>query len=270
MNKDNNINIICLGDVVGRSGRRALEKLIPSLKEKYNASLVIVNGENAAGGVGLDTKTALEIKKAGVDVITLGDHTWQRKEFFDYLDKHPEYIIRPANYPEECLGRGWTIVESQGIKIGIFNLIGRVFIQGSINCPFKCADNILQNELSECDCTICDIHAEATSEKQALARYLDGRATLIFGTHTHIQTADECILPKGSAYISDLGMCGSMNGILGMDSGVSLARFITGIQYAYKCAKGNVKLNGIVCSIDKDSKQATAIQRISIECPDEE
>lgn len=260
----NCLNIICFGDVVGRGARRALKALCPQLREDFKADLIIANGENAAGGVGLDTGTALELRSAGIDIITLGDHAWQKKDFFEYLDKHTDHCIRPANYPAGCPGRGWTTFEVAGHKIGIINLLGRIFTTNGLDCPFKTAEKILNEDLADCRVIICDIHAEATSEKVAFAKFFDGRFSLIFGTHTHVQTADERILTGGTAYITDLGMCGSENGVIGMDTKTAISRFLTGIQYAYKIAKGDTQLSGIFCKIDLDTGKAISIERLAI------
>jgi len=258
----NSIKLLCLGDIVGRSARNAIKETILPMRSNYD--LIIANGENAAGGIGLNAKTANELFQAGIDVITLGDHAWQHKDFFDYLNKHTDTCIRPANFPSCCAGRGWTIVEIANIKIGIFNLIGRVFMQSLLECPFQTSKKIILESLTDCKIKICDIHAEATSEKIALARFLDGQVSLIFGTHTHVQTADDTILPHGTGYISDVGMCGSCEGVIGMDTETALSRFLTGIQYSYKLAKGKVIISGISCTIDCKTGKATEITRLNI------
>lgn len=257
--------IACFGDVVGRPGRELLRQKIPGLRSDRRIDCVIVNSENASGGRGLEPQSADEIFAAGVDVITLGDHTWQAKDLRGYLETNRHRCIRPANYPDGAKGRGWTLVEINGLKIGVMNLIGRVFTGLLVDCPFRKADEILDGPLAKADFVVCDMHAEATSEKIGMARWLDGRAAIVFGTHTHVQTADERLLPGGTAAISDVGMCGSMNGVLGMDADVALERLTTGLPSAYKVAEGAPALHGIVCVLDRESKKPISIERIRID-----
>lgn len=235
------LRFICLGDVVGRPGRSALKRACEELRNDFAADLIIANGENASGGVGIDAKTASEIKAAGVDIITLGDHAWQRHDFRDFIEgKGGEYCIRPANYPEGAPGKGWIVIERQEIKVGVVNLLGRVFMPVMVDCPFRCAEELLHGPLKDCHVRICDFHAEATSEKIAMGRFLSGRFSCVFGTHTHVQTADEAVSPEGTAYITDLGMCGSQAGVIGMDGEVAVSRFLTSLPSSYKTAKGDV------------------------------
>lgn len=258
------MRVMCLGDVVARPGRAVLKSLLTDLVSEHDVQLVIANGENASGGTGLDPDTAREIYDAGVDLITLGDHTWRRKQLQSYLDSHSDSCIRPANYPEGAPGCGWLVRELPGgVKLGLMNLIGRVFMNAPLDCPFKKADQLLSEHLSDCNIVVCDFHAEATSEKLAMGRYLDGRVDILFGTHTHVQTADEVILPGGTAYISDLGMCGSAAGVIGMDAETALNRFLTGRPSSYKAAVGAAHINGIVVEFDGSSKNASRIFRIS-------
>lgn len=257
-----NIKILVLGDVVGRPGRTAIRERLRSLRERVGADLVIVNGENASGGVGIEGESAREIRAAGADVITLGDHTWQRKEAKQLLEDHRDWIIRPANYPEGAPGRGWTIVEVRGIKVGIFNLLGRVFISAPLDCPFRSAEKIVGTALKDCPIKVLDMHAEATSEKIAMSHHLDGKISLQVGTHTHVPTADERICPHGTASITDLGMCGSEDGVIGMDASVALARFMTGMNHAYQVSAGNALLRGVVCEVDAMTGRAVSIERV--------
>lgn len=250
--------------MVGRPGRDLLRRKLPEFKSARRIDCVIVNAENASGGRGLEPQSAEEIFAAGTDIITLGDHTWQAKDLRPYLTANQHRCIRPANYAEGAEGRGWTIVEAAGLKIGVMNLIGRVFMGLLVDCPYRKADEILSGPLARADLVICDMHAEASSEKVGIARYLDGRAALVFGTHTHVQTADERILPGGTAAISDLGMCGSMNGILGMDADVALERLTTGLPSAYRVAEGEPALHGVLCLIDRQTLKASQIERIRI------
>lgn len=257
--------ILCLGDIVARPGRTALSRVLPALRREQQIDFVIANGENASGGTGLDARTAREILNSGVDVITLGDHTWRHRELRPFLQKNPDKVIRPANYPKGAPGQGFTAVElPDGKRIGVMNLIGRVFINIPLDCPFQAADSILANELNGCDIVVLDFHAEATSEKVAMGRYLDGRVTLCFGTHTHVQTADEQILPNGTAYISDIGMSGSMNGVIGLDAETAIERFRSGLPSSYKPAKGRAYLNGIMIDYDHTGKRVAHIERVSV------
>jgi metallophosphoesterase (TIGR00282 family) len=256
------INILALGDVVGRPGRRALQSHLSTLKAREKIDVVVVNGENSAGGAGIDFACAREIRDSGADFITLGDHTWQRSEAEPLLNDNPDWIIRPANYPPSAAGRGYAIKEIAGLKIGVINLMGRVFINQFLDCPFRTAGALLSKELKGCDVIICDMHAEATSEKKALGYFLDGQVSLVFGTHTHVQTADETIFPKGTAFITDLGMCGPLASVLGMDSQVSIDRFVTGMKHSYEVASGPVELCGVVVRYDPQAKRAISIKRV--------
>ncbi len=256
------IRILCLGDVVGRPGRRGLTKILRSLREKLALDLVIANGENASGGLGFDPESAKELQEAGVDLVTLGDHTWQRSGIGDFLARNKSWCVRPANYPPGAAGSGWLIHHLGKTSIGVFNVLGRVYMTSPLDCPFRAADDILNGPLAGCTIKICDAHAGATSEKVGLGRYLDGRASLVFGTHTHVQTADEQILPGGTAYISDVGMCGAESGVIGMATEVALARFLTGLHHSYRIGSGAAQINGIVAAFDPDTGKALSIERV--------
>jgi len=233
------MKILLLGDVVGRPGRTAV---ITYLKN-HEYDFVVVNAENAAGGFGLTRKTAIELLEAGVTVITSGNHIWQHKDIHEYIDEVNCPVLRPANYPPGNPGSGFIVMNHQGIRIMVLNLQGRLFIPISLDCPFRIADNILRNNTA--DVIIVDMHAEATSEKQALARHLDGRVSILAGTHTHVLTADARVLPGGTAYITDLGMCGSMSGVIGMASEEARIRFLTGRHVRLRVADGNMHVNGL-------------------------
>lgn len=256
------IRIMCLGDVVGRPGRKLIERECRNIRDRLKIDLIIANGENAAGGAGIDPSTAQELRASGVNVITLGDHSFQRKGSDQLLNSNSDWCIRPANYPPGAPGQGYCIVKVGDIQVGIANLIGRVFIGGALDCPFRAADKIVNEQLAGCKIKIVDMHAEATSEKIAMLRYLDGRVSLLFGTHTHVQTADETVSAKGTAYISDLGMCGCIDGVLGMSSEASLKRFLTGLPAPYELAEGREELSGIVVDIDANSGGSLRIQRL--------
>lgn len=257
------INILFFGDIVGRPGRQALAENLPELKAKYNCNLVIVNGENSAGGRGVADVSLKELFSVGVDYITLGDHTFYQSEFDVYLNSNVSKVVRPANYPEPAAGAGFLVFNYHDCSIALINLIGRVSMNAVLDCPFKKFDEIFSS-LPEGTINIVDFHAEATSEKYAMANYIDGRCSLLVGTHTHVQTADERIFEKGLAYITDLGMCGPKNGVIGLDTEVALYRFLTGRHKSYKLSKSNPGLNGVFVSIDSDTKRAHRIERISI------
>jgi len=253
------LRILCIGDIVGRPGRRALRRWLPKLKEDFNIHLVIANGENGAGGFGLTRETSLEILEIGVDVITTGNHIWEKKEMLQALDEL-EMVIRPANYPPGVPGKGWVKVEPiLGCEVTVVNLEGRIFMN-PLDCPFRTAMEIIKK--NQDSIIVIDFHAEATSEKAALAWYLNGRVSAIVGTHTHVQTADEQILPWGTAFITDLGMTGPSFSIIGMKPDHPLKRFLTHIPSKFEVAKGPVQLNAAVIEIDVKTKKALFIKRI--------
>jgi len=262
------LRILCLGDVVGRYGRDALRRGIPQLRQSLRYDMLIVNGENAAGGLGIDPATADELRASGVDVLTLGDHTWHKREMREYLDRKTDWCIRPANFTSGSPGRGWTVVEISlasgvAVKVGVLNLIGRVMSPLLLECPFRAADTILTEHMRDIPVRICDMHAEATSEKVCMGRYLDGRCSLVFGTHTHVQTADEQILAEGTGYITDLGMSGSTAGVIGMDAEVAKMRFLGGLPAAYKLAPDrDCMLCGVLVSVDCHTGRALSIERV--------
>ncbi len=234
------------GDVIGRPGRSAL---ISFLKGR-DYDFVVANAENAAGGFGLTENIATQLLKAGVNVITSGNHIWQRKEVLDYIDRVDTPVLRPANYPPGNPGRGFIVMKHQGIRIMVINVQGRLFIPMALDCPFRTVDNILRN--NSADVVLVDMHAEATSEKQAFARHLDGKVTIVAGTHTHVLTADARVLPGGTVSITDLGMCGSMSGVIGMATEEARIRFITGRHVRLKVAEGDTYINGLEVTLDSE------------------
>lgn len=259
------LRIIFLGDVVGRPGRSVLKQELGPLREKLSADLVIVNGENAAGGAGIDASTALEIQRAGADIITLGDHAFQRKGSAEFLDHNSSWCIRPFNLPPEGTpGKGWCRWQSKdGTSVLIINLLGRVFMGGSIDCPFRAMSSWLAEiEGENSAIRVCDMHAEATSEKWAMARHVDGKISLLVGTHTHVQTSDAQVLPGGTGYITDLGMTGSNTGVIGMDSQVALRRFLSPRPAPYEIAEGPGTLHGIVADVDIATGKAARVELI--------
>lgn len=255
------MNIMMIGDICGQPGRRTAAHFIPILKEKYNLDLIIANGENSAGGVGITAKVSEELLKMDIDIITTGNHIWDKKEIFDFIDDQ-NVLIRPANYPPGTPGKGYHLVSIKNSKVGVINLSGRVFMP-PIDCPFRMADQILSEIKDLCDIIIVDFHAEATSEKLALGWYLDGQVSCVAGTHTHVQTADERILPQGTAYISDIGMVGAWNSILGVDKEPVLRKFLTGLPAKFNVATGNdTFFCAVIIKIDNDSKKVNDIIRI--------
>ena len=261
------MKILCVGDVVGKAGRTLLHDLLPKLKEEFALDLVVVNAENAAGGSGLTPKIASQLFSYGCDVLTLGDHVWDRADLMEYLKESPR-IIRPANLPEGVPGKGWCIAETaSGQKAAIINLLGRVFMRYNVDCPFRAFERFLGLQQGQTPVVIVDFHAEATSEKVAFGKFSEGKASVVFGTHTHIQTADEAILPQGTAYITDLGMTGPYDSVIGQDTQKIIRRFLTGIPERFEVAKGNPRLNGVLVDVDDQSGKATHITRLQRSLP---
>lgn len=254
------INVMLVGDICGKPGRQAAAHYIPLLKKQNDLELVIANGENSAGGIGITKEIAAELFDIGIDIITTGNHIWDKKEVFDFIDRE-DRLLRPANYPAGTPGRGFQIIRTKTYRAGVINLAGRVFMP-QIDCPFHAADAIIKEISAECEIIIIDFHAEATSEKMALAWYLDGEVSCIAGTHTHIQTADNRILPQGTAYISDLGMVGPWNSILGMEKEAVIQKFITGLPARFTVAKGESIFCAIIVTINVKTGQAENITRI--------
>lgn len=254
------MKVLALGDLIGDIGLEKLKKDLVNLQEAENIDFTIVNAENLSNGSGITSKDFNELSKLPIDVITMGDHTWGKKDIFSFID-NPK-IIRPANYSKGVPGHGYTIIEKDGIKVAVINMIGRTFISSLSENPFLCMDRLL-NKI-EADVKILDFHAEATAEKVAMGYYVDGRITAMFGTHTHIQTADEQILENGTGYITDVGMTGPEGGVIGMDKKVALKRFLTSIPERYKLGEGNVIVNGVIFDIDVEKARTKEIYRISI------
>jgi metallophosphoesterase (TIGR00282 family) len=255
------MNILVLGDVVGRSGRRAVCELLPSLVASNTIDLVVANVENVAGGAGVDVKSVDELTLGGVHVLTSGNHIWKKKEIYPYLEMS-SHLLRPANYPEGAPGRGWFKWQSkEGLRALVVNLEGRVFMR-SVDDPFRCADRILQEHGDYSRVIVVDMHAEATSEKNAIGWFLDGRVSLVCGTHTHVQTADERVLPGGTAYITDLGMCGPMDSVIGIEKRTVIEGFLSQLPKRFEVAHGDVMVQGVVLVVDDDSGRAKDIRRI--------
>jgi metallophosphoesterase (TIGR00282 family) len=254
--------LLFVADIVGRPGRDALRELLPGLKEELSPDLTIVNGENSAGGFGLTVKTIGEIRRAGADVITTGNHVFDQREFVPQMDGL-DRVLRPDNYPPGAPGTGRCVVEAAGERVLVMNVMGRLFLN-DIDDPFRAADAILAQH-PDVRIVFCDMHGEATSEKVAMGWYLDGRASVVVGTHTHVPTADQRILPGGTAYCTDIGMVGPRDGVIGMDRNGVLRRFLTGVPERFEVARGPVTFNSVLITISRLSGRATSIQRIDRE-----
>ncbi|MBI5144347.1 MAG: TIGR00282 family metallophosphoesterase [Candidatus Omnitrophica bacterium] len=255
------MRILFIGDIVGEPGRRAAKELLPKLKRKESLDFVIANGENAAGGSGITPALADELFSCGIGVITSGDHIWKRKEILERIESDRR-ILRPANYPKEAPGFGSTIVESEsGIAVGVINLIGRVFMQ-AVECPFRASKEEVDKLAGKARVIVVDMHAEATSEKIALGWFLDGLVSAIVGTHTHVQTADEKILPNGTAFITDAGMTGPFDSVIGRKKEQILTRFITQMPARFEMAEGDIQLHGVILDIDEKTGKANSIKRV--------
>ena len=254
------MNILAIGDVVSSIGCEYLRKKLPSLKKMYGVDFCIVNGENSAAGNGITPQSADFLFDSGADLITTGNHVFRRREIYDRLDTDRN-IIRPANYYSGNPGKGYAIADMGSVKIGVINLAGNAFMEGAN--PFTAADEVLR-KLDDCRIILCDFHAEATGEKRALGFYLDGRVSAVFGTHTHVQTADEQILPNGTGYITDLGMVGTVNSVLGVSPEAIITKLKTGMPTRFDNNEGECMLNACLFEIDKQSGKTTAVQRINI------
>ena len=260
----NTRKILMVGDIVGAAGRTIFQRHIESIRRDYGIDFVIVNGENSAHGVGITPRICEFFKNHGVDVITSGNHIWHKKEIFPYLSSHQD-LLRPANFPTGVPGVGVTVVNKQGVSYAVVNILGRVFMRENLDCPFKTLETILTYVRDKARIIIVDFHAEATSEKQAMATYFDGRVTALIGTHTHVQTADERIMPGGTAYITDVGMAGSINSLLGMEAKPIIQRFMTQMP-----VKFTVEMNppymlcAVVIEADVTTGRAVSVKRLMI------
>lgn len=257
------LRVLILGDIVGRPARRAVRDLIPSLAKKEEIDLVIANAENASGGVGVDIKSAKELFDAGVHILTSGNHIWKKKEIYSYLNE-TENLIRPANFPAGAPGKGWCVWQQDDVQALVINLQGRVFMPQHVEDPFRCVDEILHKHGRNISLVIVDMHAEATSEKVAMGWYLDGRASVVFGTHTHVQTADERVLHGGTAYITDVGMCGAMDSVIGMETEGVIRGFVSQLPRPFEVADENVMLQGVMVDLDTRSGKACDLRRVRI------
>ena len=257
------MNLLFIGDIVGKPGRRILQQRLRDMRRAWNVDFCVANGENAAGGSGLTPPVADELLDAGVDVLTSGDHVWKKKEIIPRLADDPR-LLRPANISPLAKGRGWHLYDiSTGLAVGVINLQGRTFMK-PVDCPFRAADDILPRLSAQTRIIIVDFHAEATAEKVALGWHLDGRVSALLGTHTHVQTADETILPQGTAYITDVGMTGPHDSVIGRRKDRVLAATLTQMPHSFDVAGGDVRISGVLLDIDTVSGRAESIRRIHL------
>ena len=257
------MRILFIGDIVGSPGREMLKKYLPKLKEKYRPTITIVNGENAASGKGITEKIYRQFLELGAQAVTLGNHSWDKKEIFDFIDD-AKYLVRPANFPQGVPGKGIVYLKVNQLEVAVINLQGRTFM-APIDCPFTKADELVAEARKRTPIIFVDFHAETTSEKQAMGWYLDGRVTAVVGTHTHVQTADERILPGGTGYLTDVGMTGPYDGILGMERDAVTKRFLTALPVRFEVSEtGQDQLSGVVIDVDDNSGKTKKLQRVQI------
>lgn len=257
------MKILFIGDVVSSPGRQMVQQYLPQLREKYKPNITIVNGENAAGGKGITEKIYKNFLNWGVNIVTLGNHTWDKREVFDFIDDE-KYLVRPANFPKDTPGQGIAFIKFNDLEIAVISLQGRTFLP-PLDDPFQVIDEKIKQAKERTNIIFVDFHAEATSEKQALGYYVDGRASAVVGTHTHVQTADERILPEGTGYITDVGMTGPYDAILGVEKEAVIKRFTTQLPVRFNVDKsGSSQLNGVVLTIDPKTGHTKAIERILI------
>ncbi len=255
------MRLLMIGDIMGKVGRRAVKDNLQGLIAEYQVDVVIANGENAAGGNGITREIGRELFQWGVDVITMGNHVWNNKDIYSYILQEKR-VIRPANYPAGAPGAGLHILTGRnGVSMAVLNVSGRVFM-AALDCPFRRVDELLATLPKDIKVILLDFHAEATSEKVAMGWYLDGRVSAVCGTHTHIQTADERILPQGTAYITDVGMTGPRDSVIGMKKEVVIEKFISQMPRRFEVATGTYQLNGVVIDVDEETGLAYAIQRV--------
>jgi metallophosphoesterase (TIGR00282 family) len=254
------MNILMVGDIVGSGGRSVFAKVVKRYRAEHNLDFVVVNAENAAGGRGITAKIVKELLSAGADVITLGDHTWDQKEMQQYILTEPR-LLRPANFAPGCPGNGLVTVSSAWGDVTVINLVGRVFMK-PYDCPFRKVDQLLKETSDLGNIVLVDMHAEATSEKIAMGRYLDGRVSAVVGTHTHVQTSDEEVFSGGTAYITDLGMTGAKDSIIGRDVDAIMTTFVTGMPAKFSLAKNKVMLEGSLINVDRNTGRAKSIIRV--------
>ncbi|TMB16979.1 MAG: TIGR00282 family metallophosphoesterase [Deltaproteobacteria bacterium] len=256
------MRLLFLGDVVGRPGRRALAAFLPRLMARESIQFVIANGENASGGKGIDPRSAEELYESGVDVVTTGNHVWQNRDIIPYM-RETDRLLRPLNFARDVPGLGWTVQTARrsDVRVGVLNLIGRVFMPPA-ECPFRAGAEAVEELRRHSSVIVVDMHAEATSEKVGMGRFLDGKVSAVFGSHTHVQTADEGILPGGTAYLTDAGMCGPEDSVLGVKTEPVLQRFLTQMPARFDVATGTVIVQGGIVDVDEATGRASAIRRV--------
>lgn len=257
------MKLLFIGDVVGSPGRKMIQQYLPKLKEKYRPQVTIINGENAAGGKGITEKIYTQMLEIGAQAITLGNHSWDNREIFDFIDD-AKYLVRPANFPQDVPGQGIAFLRVNELEVAVISIQGRTFMP-PLDCPFQTITKLVERARQRTNLIFVDFHAEATSEKQAMGWFLDGKVSAVVGTHTHVQTADERILPNGTAYLTDAGMTGPYDGILGVEREAVLKRFLTSLPVRFDITtKGSSQLNGVVINLDQKTGKAKKIERILI------
>ena len=262
------MKVLFLGDIVGKPGRAAVRHFVPVLRERHGLDLCLGNSENSAGGAGITPESADDLLEAGLDLLTGGNHTWSKREILPYLERNGSRQLRPANYPDGAPGRGHAVVTSPGgRKLGVVNLEGRVFMK-PLDCPFRAAERLVAELRQETPCILVDMHCEATSEKNAMGHFLDGRVSAVLGTHTHVQTADERVLRAGTAYQTDVGMCGPWDSVIGLRKESAIERFLTARHTPFETAQGETVLQGAIVEIDDETGRARGILRIRETLPE--
>lgn len=257
------MNLLFIGDVVGSPGRDMVQEYLPKLKEKYRPQITIINGENAAGGKGITEKIYRQFLESGAQAVTLGNHAWDNREIFEFIEK-AKYLVRPANFPEGTAGKGLVFVKINDLEVAVINLQGRTFM-APLDCPFKKADELVEEARKRTPFIFVDFHAEVTSEKQAMGWYLDGKVSAVVGTHTHVQTSDNRILPGGTGYLSDVGMTGPYDGILGVERDAVMKRFLTSMPVRFEVpTEGRTQLSAVYIELDRKTGLAKKIERILI------
>ncbi len=257
------MRVLFIGDIVGRPGRRAVRQLLPEMLASHRIDLTVANCENAAAGFGVTREVIDELFGIPIDILTSGNHIWDKKEILDFIDEYPA-LLRPANFPPGAPGQGIIITQTKnGQKVGVINLVGRIFMPPT-DCPFRAAERAIEEVRARTDVILVDFHAEATSEKIALGWFLDGRVSAVMGTHTHVQTADERVLPRGTAYLTDAGMTGPFDSVIGTRKEIIIERFLHLMPNKFEVAKGDVRLQGALIEIDDQSGRALSIERLSI------
>jgi len=262
------LKVLFLGDIVGKPGRAAVRHFVPVLRERHGLDLCVGNSENSAGGAGITPESADDLLEAGLDLLTGGNHTWSKREILPYLDRDGSRQLRPANYPDGAPGRGHAVVTSPaGRKLGVLNLEGRLFMK-PLDCPFRAAERLVAELRQQTPCILVDMHCEATSEKNAMGHFLDGRVSAVLGTHTHVQTADERVLRAGTAYQTDVGMCGPWDSVIGLRKESAIERFLTARHTPFETAQGETVLQGAIVEIDDQTGRARSILRIRETLPE--